>query len=125
MNSLLMTVLGLLCILGCHGLSLPPRPAPENSEQSVENQKEPASPVEIIAHRGASYDAPENTLASVKLAWEQHADAVEIFDQFAWRLISVFRVLGQQLHDDVLEAVFDRELILLWWLRIDLPHLLN
>ena len=35
------------------------------------------SPVEIIAHRGASYDAPENTLASVKLGWERHAD-VEI-----------------------------------------------
>lgn len=34
--------------------------------------------VEIIAHRGASHDAPENTLASVKLAWEQNADAVEI-----------------------------------------------
>ena len=34
--------------------------------------------VEIIAHRGASYDAPENTLESVKLGWEQGADAVEI-----------------------------------------------
>lgn len=33
---------------------------------------------EIVAHRGASYDAPENTLASVNLAWEQKADAVEI-----------------------------------------------
>lgn len=31
-----------------------------------------------IAHRGASYDAPENTVASAKLAWEQDADAVEI-----------------------------------------------
>jgi glycerophosphoryl diester phosphodiesterase len=37
--------------------------------------------VEIIAHRGASYDAPENTLASIKLAWEQKADAAE-FDVF-------------------------------------------
>jgi glycerophosphoryl diester phosphodiesterase len=34
--------------------------------------------VEIIAHRGASYDAPENTLSAVELAWRQHADAVEI-----------------------------------------------
>ena len=32
----------------------------------------------IIAHRGASYDAPENTMASVRLAWERNADAVEI-----------------------------------------------
>ena len=33
--------------------------------------------VEIIAHRGASYLAPENTLASVMLGWEKGAD-VEI-----------------------------------------------
>lgn len=32
----------------------------------------------IIAHRGASYDAPENTLAAVKLAWQMDADGVEI-----------------------------------------------
>jgi glycerophosphoryl diester phosphodiesterase len=38
----------------------------------------PALAVEIIAHRGASYDAPENTLASVNLAWTKNADAVEI-----------------------------------------------
>jgi glycerophosphoryl diester phosphodiesterase len=34
--------------------------------------------VEIIAHRGASFDAPENTLAAMKLAWEQNADAIEL-----------------------------------------------
>lgn len=34
--------------------------------------------MEIIAHRGASYDAPENTLASVRLGWEQGADGVEV-----------------------------------------------
>lgn len=33
---------------------------------------------EIIAHRGASFEAPENTLSSVRLAWEHGADAVEI-----------------------------------------------
>lgn len=37
-----------------------------------------AAGVEIIAHRGASYDAPENTMASIHLAWKQGADAVEI-----------------------------------------------
>lgn len=31
----------------------------------------------ITAHRGASHDAPENTLAAFNLAWEQDADAVE------------------------------------------------
>jgi glycerophosphoryl diester phosphodiesterase len=34
--------------------------------------------VEIIAHRGASYDAPENTLAAFRLGWQQHADANEL-----------------------------------------------
>lgn len=33
---------------------------------------------EIIAHRGASADAPENTLASVNLGWKVNTDAVEI-----------------------------------------------
>ena len=32
----------------------------------------------IIAHRGESYDAPENTLASINLAWKRDADGVEI-----------------------------------------------
>jgi glycerophosphoryl diester phosphodiesterase len=32
------------------------------------------SPVEIIAHRGASHDAPENTMASVMLGWQRQAD---------------------------------------------------
>ncbi|MFT4548428.1 MAG: glycerophosphoryl diester phosphodiesterase [Pseudoalteromonas tetraodonis] len=31
----------------------------------------------VVAHRGASHDAPENTLAAFKLAWEQGADAIE------------------------------------------------
>lgn len=31
----------------------------------------------IVAHRGASADAPENTLPAFKLAWEQGADAIE------------------------------------------------
>ncbi len=30
--------------------------------------------VEIIAHRGASYLAPENTMASVMLGWKKEAD---------------------------------------------------
>jgi len=32
----------------------------------------------IIAHRGASFVAPENTLASVNLAWEQNCTHVEV-----------------------------------------------
>lgn len=33
--------------------------------------------IQYVAHRGASYLAPENTLASVRLAWELGADAAE------------------------------------------------
>jgi len=32
----------------------------------------------VVAHRGASHYAPENTIAAANLAWEQQADAVEI-----------------------------------------------
>lgn len=31
----------------------------------------------IVAHRGASHDAPENTMAAFRLAWEQGADGIE------------------------------------------------
>ena len=31
----------------------------------------------IVAHRGASFDAPENTLPAFELAWKQAADAIE------------------------------------------------
>src|SRR4051812_34131067 len=33
--------------------------------------------MEIIAHRGASYDGPENTLSAARMAWEQGADGIE------------------------------------------------
>jgi glycerophosphoryl diester phosphodiesterase len=31
----------------------------------------------IVAHRGASYDAPENTLSAFREAWKQKADGIE------------------------------------------------
>jgi arylsulfatase A len=40
--------------------------------------------VEIIGHRGASFDAPENTVSAIKLAWEQGADGAE-FDVYLTR----------------------------------------
>lgn len=36
-----------------------------------------AAAQDIVAHRGASYDAPENTLAAFRLAWEKNADVIE------------------------------------------------
>ncbi len=37
-----------------------------------------AHSLEIVGHRGASYDAPENTVVSVQTAWKQEADSAEI-----------------------------------------------
>ena len=37
-----------------------------------------AEPVEFIAHRGESADAPENTLAAFRLAWERKVSAIEL-----------------------------------------------
>ncbi|MGI9517699.1 MAG: glycerophosphodiester phosphodiesterase [Pirellulaceae bacterium] len=37
----------------------------------------PLSAQLIVAHRGASHDAPENTLTAFHLAWEQQADGIE------------------------------------------------
>lgn len=34
--------------------------------------------IEIIAHRGESADAPENTLAAFRLAWERNVEAIEL-----------------------------------------------
>jgi len=51
------------------GLFLAYSPIP----QGQENEK----PFLYVGHRGASFLAPENTLASIKLAWELGADAAE------------------------------------------------
>jgi glycerophosphoryl diester phosphodiesterase len=37
----------------------------------------PAAEPFLVAHRGASHDAPENTLPAFELAWHQGADAIE------------------------------------------------
>ena len=58
---------------------------------------QPSDAVEIIAHRGASHSAPENTVAAVELAWQRGADAVE-FD--VW-LTADGRIVG--LHDETTE----------------------
>jgi glycerophosphoryl diester phosphodiesterase len=37
-----------------------------------------AQPVEFVAHRGESADAPENTMAAFRLAWERKDEAIEL-----------------------------------------------
>lgn len=38
----------------------------------------PLSATEIVGHRGASHDAPENSLSAMKEAWKQGADGAEL-----------------------------------------------
>ena len=44
-----------------------PAPSPEAARPAPE----------LIAHRGAAHDAPENTVAAFELAWQQGADGIE------------------------------------------------
>jgi glycerophosphoryl diester phosphodiesterase len=39
---------------------------------------QPGTPVMLIAHRGESFIAPENTQAAFRLAWESGAETVEL-----------------------------------------------
>jgi len=46
--------------------------------------------VELIAHRGASYNAPENTMAAIELAWSQDFDVeIDIHLTLDGRLVAV------------------------------------
>ena len=68
----------------------------------------------IIAHRGESYDAPENTLASISLAWYRNDDAVEvdvqltkderivvIHDRTTWRTGRKYKRISSVSYDDL------------------------
>ena len=74
----------------------------------------PLFAVEIIAHRGASHDAPENTVAALKLGWEQKADADELdiwlskdgrivvfHDKDTKRIGGVDRLVAEQTFDEL------------------------
>lgn len=61
-------------------------------------------PMLIIAHRGASADAPENTLPAFKRAWEQGADGIE----GDFRLTSDGQIVC--LHDPTTGRIGDRPL---------------
>lgn len=59
----------------------------------------------IVAHRGASGIAPENTLAAFELAWQQDADAIE--GDFRLTKDGVIVCI----HDDSTERVGDQNLV--------------
>ena len=65
-------IAAVVCVLG---LSFIHSKAPSMGHASEQTA---AAQMEIVAHRGASFDAPENTLSAFKLGWEQKADAVEL-----------------------------------------------
>ncbi len=62
-------------------------------------------PIPLIAHRGASHDAPENTLAAFELAWEKNADGIE----GDFYLTSDQRIVC--LHDKTTKRTAGRELV--------------
>lgn len=55
----------------------PLNPTADAEESAPEGRAKAVKIPEIVAHRGASHDAPENTLPAFELAWEQGADAIE------------------------------------------------
>lgn len=61
----------------CIGHFIQAGPEPAEGPEPVE-RVEGMTKMEIIAHRGASFDAPENTLSAIGMAWQRGADAVEI-----------------------------------------------
>ena len=68
MSKLLLTAAVFIQFAVLSGCTTCASPAPDTQAQKCQ----------VIAHRGSSGAAPENTLASAKLAWQQKADAVEI-----------------------------------------------
>lgn len=53
-------------------------PTMAHAQSDTDNAEPRGHLPEFIAHRGASWLAPENTLASIQLAWQLHADGVEV-----------------------------------------------
>jgi glycerophosphoryl diester phosphodiesterase len=69
-------VLGIVTGLAVAALSAFTAPAAQ-AAQSIAQDNRLHSTVQVIAHRGSSGAAPENTLAAVELALQQKADVVE------------------------------------------------
>ena len=99
MFSLLSFTIFLFSFIGCS----------QNNQENVA-QEEPAieqtseQKITIIAHRGDSWYAPENTLAAVNSAWQKDTDAVEV-DVY---LTADNKVVA--LHDETTEKTGDKVL---------------
>jgi glycerophosphoryl diester phosphodiesterase len=61
----------------CIGASSLPLPQAARAEQPANSRAATAPNPMIVAHRGSSAQAPENTLPAFQLAWKQAADAIE------------------------------------------------
>lgn len=75
-----------------------------SGEQAEMTEEATYEGIEIVAHRGDSWNAPENTLVAVTSAWEKNTDAVEV-DVY---LTSDERVVA--LHDRTTERTGDADL---------------
>ncbi len=78
----------------------------------------------IIAHRGESSDAPENSLTAINLAWERDADAVEVDT----RLTRDKEIIAH--HDPSTKRTGNKELIIAenfieHLLKIDIVHFMG
>ena len=93
---------------------------PVSLARAAEGDKRPAGAgesrrhPEIVGHRGESYDAPENTMASFNLAWERNDDVVETdvhLTKDKKLIIShdydTFRVTGGPRHGGIKKVIVD------------------
>lgn len=76
----------------------------KSTQEKLVNEQISTQDIKIIAHRGDSWFAPENTLTAVNSAWQKNADAVEV-DVY---LSADNRVVA--LHDNTTERTGDKTL---------------
>jgi glycerophosphoryl diester phosphodiesterase len=74
----------------------------------------------IVAHRGASHEAPENTLAALRRAWELGAESCEIDVRVTAAAAAARGFTGVAVHhaaagDDLVDAVQQAGLVLDVW----------